>query len=97
MPRIDKSVLKRIYNHGRGWVFVPSDFFDFAGREPAWKVLAKLTSQGKIRRITKGFCYYPILHYSIGEVPPAYEQIAKAIVEKMDGGFNTPAPMRQIF
>lgn len=80
--RLDKIILKRIYNHGRGWVFVPSDFFDFAGREPVWKALAKLTNQGKIRRITKGFYHYSILHHYLGEVPPSYEQIAKAIARK---------------
>lgn len=82
MPRIDKSVLQRIHGHGRGWVFIPSDFFDFAGREPAWNTLVRLTHQGKIRRITKGFYYYPRFHHFWGEVSPNYEEIAKAIARK---------------
>ncbi|HPN88742.1 MAG TPA: DUF6088 family protein [Candidatus Omnitrophota bacterium] len=79
---VSKKIMRRIYSHKRGWVFVPIDFVDFEGRKPALKALAKLTSQGKIRRITKGFYYYPRFHHFLGEVPPDYEQIAKAIARK---------------
>ncbi len=75
-----KRILRRIYGHGRGWVFIPKDFLDIASNAAVRQSLSRLKKQGTIRRLMQGVYDYPsfsaLLSAPSGPDPDA---IAKAI------------------
>lgn len=78
MQYTDDIVVSRIYGHGRGWVFTPSNFFDLGSHFAVRKALERLTKQGTIRRLSPGLYDYPRRHPALGDLVPNYEQIGKA-------------------
>lgn len=56
---IEKSVLYRIYGHGRGWCFCAKDFTDFGTRSSIDISLFRLKKQDIIRQIIRGIYDYP--------------------------------------
>jgi hypothetical protein len=77
---ITKQILTRIYGYGRGHVFTPKDFLDLSSHESARQTLARLTKQGKIRRLMRGIYEYPA-YSSLLKAPasPDPDAIARAI------------------
>ncbi|MBI9108454.1 MAG: hypothetical protein JEZ04_17030 [Spirochaetales bacterium] len=74
------KVISRIYGHGRGWVFVSSDFSDIANPATAWSVLSRIVDKGNIRRIMRGVYDYPAESKLLNELsPPDPDKIAQAI------------------
>jgi len=55
----NKTILTRIYGHGRGWTFRPKDFLDIAGYDAMRQTLSRLKRQGTIRRLIQGVYDYP--------------------------------------
>lgn len=52
----EKTVVSRIYGHGRGWAFSAKDFQDLGSVDMA---LIRLHKAGKIRRVLRGIYDYP--------------------------------------
>jgi len=82
MLQATKSILKKVYAHGRGWVFTSSDFVDLESLSVVGKVLTRLTNKGTIRRIARGLYYFPKHSDFLGELSPSYDYVAKAIARK---------------
>jgi hypothetical protein len=60
MPQsIANKILKRINNHGRGWIFSTKDFFDLGDRYAVNMALHRLKNKGRIRQILRGIYDYP--------------------------------------
>ncbi len=77
---IADKVISRIYGHGRGWVFVLSDFSDIANPSTIKNILARIANKGIIRRIMRGVYDYPDTSKLLNELsPPDPEKIAQAI------------------
>ena len=77
---IADKVISRIYGHGRGWVFVLSDFSDIANPSTIKNILARIANKGIIRRIMRGIYDYPATSKLLNELsPPDPEKIAQAI------------------
>ncbi|MDC7227924.1 MAG: DUF6088 family protein [Spirochaetales bacterium] len=77
---IADKVISRIYGHGRGWVFVLSDFSDIANPSTIKNILARFTKRGLIRRLMRGVYDYPSISKLLNELsPPDPDKIAQAI------------------
>ena len=75
-----QQILNRIYGYGRGHIFGPKDFLDLASHELARQTLARLTRQGKIRRLMRGIYEYPAYSPLLkGPASPNPDAIARAI------------------
>jgi hypothetical protein len=90
MQSIGKTILSRIYGHGKGWVLTPSDFSDIAEPKTIGVILGRLVSDGKIKRLARGLYFYPKMHASLGVLLPSVDEIAKAIAAR-DGIRLLPA------
>ena len=74
------KVISRIYGHGRGWVFIASDFSDIANPTTIWSVLSRIVEKGEIRRLLRGVYDYPAEGKLLNELsPPDPYKIAQAI------------------
>lgn len=82
MQTLLDKVISRIYGHGRGWAFTPSDFRDLAEPRAVGGALSQLQKQGTIRRLGRGIYDYPKTHPEIGLLSPAPEGIARALAGK---------------
>lgn len=78
----DAMIKNRIFDHGRGWCFTPIHFRDLGSDTAIRKTLSRLQTQKIIRRLAKGVYEYPIIHDSLGIVPPDLIEVAKAVAEK---------------
>ena len=76
---IDKQILDRIYGHGRGWVFTPSNFDDLGGRSTVGTVLQRTKDTGIIRQLARGLYDYPRQHLKLGVLSPSVDAIALAL------------------
>ncbi len=76
---IEKKVLTQIKAKGRGSVFTPNDFLGIGNRTAIDQALGRLTKTGIIRRLVRGLYDYPEKHPKLGNLPPNYERIAKAL------------------
>lgn len=59
MASITDEITSRIKRNRRGWVCTPRDFLDIGARAAVDQVLSRLVKQGIIRRLDRGFYYYP--------------------------------------
>lgn len=82
MQYTDNMVVSRIYGKKRGWVFTPTNFLDLGSRSAVSKTLERLANRGTIRRLARGLYDYPKIHSTLGELPPNYQQIGKALAGK---------------
>ena len=74
------KVISRIYGHGRGYVFTPSDFSDIAQPVTIRATLARLTDKGIIRRLMRGVYDYPFFSKILNEpAAPGPDIIAHAL------------------
>lgn len=83
MQSISDKILEELKHHEADWCFSPKDFLALAGRDALDKAFSRLTSEGAIRRISRGLYdvprYSELLKATLGTEP---KQIAKAIARK---------------
>lgn len=106
-PSVEKLVLARMEERGRGSVFTPKDFGDLGGRSAVAVALHRLVKKEVVRNIGNGFYHYPVVDPVYGEYTFSTEAVMKA-VERRDGvriretharaanitGISTQVPMR---
>jgi hypothetical protein len=76
---IENKIFNRISDKKRGWVFTPSYFLDIGNRDAIDQALGRLVRSAAIRRLARGLYDYPEKHPVLGDLPPNYERIAKAL------------------
>ncbi|MEK6248618.1 MAG: DUF6088 family protein [Planctomycetales bacterium] len=76
---IDRSVVARIYGHGRGWIFTPSHFKGLGSRDAIASALKRHKQSGLIRRLGRGLYDYPKTHPTLGVLEPSLDRVAKAL------------------
>ncbi|MFN8945357.1 MAG: DUF6088 family protein [Pseudobdellovibrionaceae bacterium] len=76
------SVKKKIFGHGRGWVFTLHHFNDLGSDTGVRTALSRLQRQRVIRRLAYGIYDYPKLHDALGVLAPSIEELAKAYADK---------------
>ena len=75
-----RKILERIYGNGRGKAYTSKDFRDIAGHETVWKALARLSQDGRIRRVGRGVYDYPPFSELLGAPSsPDPDAIARAL------------------
>jgi len=79
---IEKQVLARIQERGRGAVFTPHDFRDIGSRGAVAIALHRLTQQGTIRRVGNGLYDYPATSDLVGTLSASPERIAAALAKR---------------
>lgn len=75
----DNQILKRIYGHGRGWVFTPDHFKDLGSRDAIASALKRYKQTGLIRQLARGLYDYPKVDSQLGLLQPSTDDIAKAL------------------
>lgn len=76
---IEAQILAAIRRHGRGFVFVPSEFLDLGSRESVDVALHRLEKKGTIRRLARGVYDFPKEHPVLGTISPTADDVAKAL------------------
>lgn len=76
---IDKSILSRVYGHGKGWVFTPRHFSDLGSRAAVESALRRHKQAGTIRLLARGLYDYPRLHPQLGALSPSDDAVASAL------------------
>ncbi len=76
---IDNQIMRRIVEHGEGWVFTPSHFLDLGSRGAVDTALKRYKHAGAIRQIARGLYEFPRRHALIGQVAPSADAIAQAV------------------
>lgn len=108
---LEKKVLERAYQRGRGWAFSQSDLVDLATRDAIDKALARLAEKSAIRRIQRGLYDYPRRSELLGEpMGPDIHQVARALARKFNWriqpggaaalsliGLSTQVPARYLY
>jgi hypothetical protein len=77
---IDLSIRRRVFGHGRGWVFTPKHFRDLGGDAAIDSALRRLKADGTIRQLTRGLYDFPVNDPVLGTVAPSADAIARALV-----------------
>lgn len=75
----DTQILRRIYGHGRGWVFTPNHFKDLGSRDAIASALKRYKQSGLIRQLSRGLYDYPKNDPELGPLQPSTDDIAKAL------------------
>jgi len=76
---LEKSIISRIYGHGRGAAFTPKEFLDLGSQTAIAVALHTLAKKGVIRRLARGLYDYPKTSGLVGLLPPNPESIARAL------------------
>ena len=80
MNAVQDKIFDRIRIQGRGKVFIPKDFLDFASRAAADQSLSRLVKGGEIERLGRGLYYYPQRNERLGiPLAPDLDEIADAL------------------
>lgn len=79
---VEATVKNRIIEHAPGWCFTPMHFADLGSDASIRKALSQLEKQKFIRRLAQGLYDYPMMHDTLGVIPPDLNEVAKAIAEK---------------
>ena len=107
---MDRTILKRIQSHGRGWVFTPSHFDDIAGSSTITTTLKRHTDAGTIRNLARGLYDYPKTDPQLGPLLPSADDIARALAGRDEIrlqpsgayaanrlGLSTQVPMKVVY
>jgi hypothetical protein len=107
---VDKRVLERIREKGRGCVFTPADFLDLAGRNAVGQVIFRMVRAGTIRQLARGIYDYPRVHSRLGVLLPSTDSVASALsgreatrLQPTGGhaanllGLSTQVPVKAVF
>jgi hypothetical protein len=87
MQPIANNILSKLYDRGRGWAFSKKDFAHFGNHKAIDKALSRLSSKGRIRRVTHGIYDYPKYSKLLErDLSPDIDQIAHALARKF--GWN---------
>jgi hypothetical protein len=85
MQSINKKAISRIYGHGMGWAFSPSDFVKDFSRDQIENALSRLCREGKIRRVCRGIYDYPKFSELLQQdLSPDFDQVAQAFARKFN-------------
>lgn len=85
MQTMQTQILKRIERLKRGEAFSAKDFLDIASRTTIDVALAKLTTEGKIRRIRRGLYDTPKFNAALGgKLSPDIDEAARAIARRQN-------------
>ena len=76
---IDNKIIKRIYGHGKGWVFTPAHFSDLGSRDAVASALRRYRQSGLIRQLARGLYDYPRTDTEFGTLTPSPDAVAKAL------------------
>jgi len=80
MQSTENKVLNRIYGHGRGWAFSKNDFKDLGATNSIRLALHRLSTKGKIRRVSRGVYDYPKYSKLLDQqLSPDIDQVAQAL------------------
>jgi len=83
MQSLEKSILSRIVEKGRGWTFAANDFKRLANRNALDVALFRLAKKGEIHRVLRGVYYYPEIGKLLAKaIPPDVSKVAEAIARK---------------
>lgn len=77
---IDSKVFARIYGHGRGYVFTPTDFLDLGSRSAVDTALTRGVRSGEIRKLARGLYDFPKKDPQLGDLMPPTEAVVRAPV-----------------
>lgn len=83
-PSVEKLVLARIEERGRGSVLTPRDFRDIGSRGAVAVALHRLVKKEVVRNIGNGFYHFPEVDPVYGEHTFSTDAVMKAI-ERRDG------------
>jgi hypothetical protein len=83
MQTMQDQIVARIDRFRAGKAFSAKDFLDIAGRSLIDLTLAKLTGNGKIRRVRRGLYDVPKMNPALGgELSPDIDEAARAIARR---------------
>lgn len=77
---IEATIIRRVQQHGRGWVFTPKHFLNLGRRRAVDVALLRLKTAGTIRPLARGLYDYPVIDPDLGPIAPSAEAIARALV-----------------
>lgn len=81
-PSVEKLVLARIEERGRGSVLTPKDFLDLGSRGAVGVALHRLTKREVLRNIGNGLYFFPQIDAVYGESVAHEEHILGAIARR---------------
>ncbi|MBK7271297.1 MAG: hypothetical protein IPI07_17840 [Flavobacteriales bacterium] len=81
-PSVEKLVLARIEECGRGSVLTPRDFRDLGSRGAVALALHRLVKKEVVRNIGNGLYFFPDLGGMFGESSPFEEHILQAVARR---------------
>jgi len=82
-PTVQQALEAFLEEKGPGYVFTRPDLRGLADTGTLGKALARLTDQGKIKRLQRGLFQVPRFSARLGqELPPQPEQVAEALARK---------------
>lgn len=81
-PSVEKLVLARMEERGRGGVFTPKDFCDLGGRSAVAVALHRLVKKEVVRNIGNGLYFFPELGGMFGESVAGADDIVAAIARR---------------
>ncbi len=84
MQSIENTIINRIYGHGRGWCFTPSDFLSVGSHGAVRIALLRLKRKKIIRQLGTGLYDYPRTHPELGMLSPDPEAVAKALAREQN-------------
>ncbi len=90
---IEKQILGKIYDNGRGWAFSGIDFGHFGSRESIDTALHRLARKGTIRRALRGIYDYPRISKTVGRMGPDIDQAAQALARKFKWRIQPSGPV----
>jgi len=79
---VDAAIRRRIARAKDGQVFTPANFIDLGSRAAIDKALSRLTSSGKLQRLSRGLYTRPRQHAVLGPLMPTADEIATAVAGK---------------
>lgn len=83
---LSEEILRRVRAHGQGqWVCSPKDFLDLGSRAAVDQSLARLTKDGKLRRIDRGLYDWPRYSTVLNRPAPASLGLIVATIARRDG------------
>jgi len=77
-----KKIEKQIDKFDNDTVFLSRRFFTLGKRANIDKILSRLATKGKIKRIMNGIYYKPIIHKRLGVIPSDLNKFLQAIILK---------------
>ncbi|WP_212006539.1 DUF6088 family protein [Chitinophaga sp. HK235] len=110
MESVQKNIENRISRFKKGELIFPADFRGLGSTTAIKMALSRLTTKGKLRRLSHGIYYRPKMDALFGELYPNPEKVAQAVAQKEKVrimptgsealhalGLTTQVPVRRIY